>query len=113
MKRGLLLATLLVAAGLTAGTPAAAAPATADGFASVNGGTTGGVGGATVTVDTTDELLDAIETVGPLTIQVSGTIEISRKHGVAPNKTIIGVASNPPIAGGRLGVCLSLNAIGR
>ena len=51
------------------------------GFASVNAlgqnGTTGGVGGPQVTVSTTDALLDAIDTVGPLVILVSGTIYIS------------------------------------
>ncbi len=81
------LAIVVVAAGLAVASPAAAAlpPGSPDGFASVPAlglsGTTGGVGGPTVTVDTTDELLDAIDTVGALTIRVSGTIEITSKQG--------------------------------
>ena len=51
----------------------AAAPATADGFASVagygHGPTTGGAGGPTVTVSTTAAFLAAIAQAGPLTIQ--------------------------------------------
>jgi pectate lyase len=51
----------------------------AHGFASLNGGTTGGAGGATVTVTTGKELLAVIEQAGtsPLTIQVKGTITAS------------------------------------
>ncbi|BAL89617.1 putative pectate lyase [Actinoplanes missouriensis 431] len=88
-----LLAALLT---LTAPIPVAA-PAAADGFAT---GTIGGAGGATVTVDTTDELLDAIDTVGPLIIQVSGTIAVTSKQGVRPNKTIVGLGSDATITGG-------------
>lgn len=82
------LTTVLIATGLagTAKAATAAAVAAPDGFASVAAlglpGTTGGVAGPTVTVDTTDELLTAIDTVGPMTIQVSGTIAITSKQGV-------------------------------
>jgi pectate lyase len=107
----------LLAATLTA--PATAAPAPLqtgpDGFASVNAlgqnGTTGGAGGPTVTVDTTDELLDAIDTIGPLVIRVSGTINIESKQGVRPHKTIVGVGSNAVINGGGLDFHRSFNAI--
>ncbi len=76
-------------------------------------GTTGGVGGATVTVDTTDELLEAIDTVGPLNIQVSGSIAITSKQGVRPNKTIIGLGSNATITGGGFDFYRSYNVIVR
>src|SRR5689334_2609860 len=102
----------LLAAALVFTTAAVAAPAGAAtvptdppvGFASVNAngqnGTTGGVGGATVTVSTTDGLLSAIDTVGPLVILVSGTINITSKQGVRPNKTILGLGTNAVINGG-------------
>ena len=112
------LAIAVVAAGLAVASPAAAAPADApDGFAAVAAlglaGTTGGAGGPTVTVDTTDELLDAIDTVGALTIRVSGTIEITSKQGVRPNKTIVGVGANPTVSGGGFDFYRSSNVIVR
>jgi pectate lyase len=111
------LSAVLVAAGLSNAAPAVAAAATADGFASVAAlglsGTTGGAGGPTVTVDTTDELLTAIDTVGPMTIQVSGTIAITSKQGVRPNKTIVGVGISPVITGGGFDFYRSSNVIVR
>ncbi|SDC96780.1 pectate lyase family protein [Glycomyces harbinensis] len=93
----------------------AAQTGTADGFASVNAlgqnGTTGGVGGPTVTVDTTDELLEAIDTVGAVVIQVSGTIDITSKQGVRPNKTIIGLGDDAVIDGGGFDFYRSYNVI--
>jgi pectate lyase len=88
-----------------------------DGFASVNAlgqnGTTGGVGGPTVTVDTTDELLDAIDTTGPMVILVSGTIDIESKQGVRPHKTVLGVGDDAVINGGGLDFHRSFNVIVR
>ncbi len=85
------------------------------GFASLNAlgqnGTTGGVGGATVTVTTTDALLTAIDTVGPLIIRVQGTINITSKQGVRPNKTIVGVGNNATINGGGFDFYKSYNVI--
>ena len=113
--RHLLAAALLTAGSVTvAASPAHAAPAV-DGFASVAAlglaTTTGGVAGPTITVDTTDELLDAIDTVGHLTIQVSGTIDITSKQGVRPNKTIVGIGANPTIRGGGFDFYKSYNVI--
>lgn len=109
------LSAVLVAAGLAGARPAQAVVGTPDGFAAVPAlglsGTTGGVGGPTVTVDTTDELLDAIDTVGAMTIQVSGTIEITSKQGVRPHKTIIGLGSNATISGGGFDFYRSYNVI--
>ena len=107
-------ATVLIGAGPV---PAAAAANVPDGFASVAAlglsGTTGGVGGPTVTVDTTDELLEAIDTVGALNIQVSGTIAITSKQGVRPNKTIIGLGATATISGGGFDFYRSSNVIVR
>jgi pectate lyase len=102
---------------IVASRPAEAAANAVDGFAAVaaNGltTTTGGAGGTTVTVDTTDELLEAIDTVGTMIIQVSGTIAITSKQGVRPNKTIIGLGSNATISGGGFDFYRSSNVIVR
>ena len=113
------LTAVLAAAGLAGtATTAVAAPAGApDGFASVAAlglsGTTGGAGGPTVTVDTTGELLTAIDTVGPLTIQVAGTIAITSKQGVRPNKTIVGLGASATVTGGGFDFYRSSNVIVR
>ncbi|WP_200301042.1 pectate lyase family protein [Streptomyces adelaidensis] len=74
------------------------------GFAAVNAlgqnGTTGGAAGATVTATTTEQFLEYIDTTGPLVIRVQGTIDITSKQGVRPDKTIIGVGSSAVINGG-------------
>ncbi len=88
---------------------------TPDGFASVNAlgqnGTTGGAGGTTVTVDTTDELLEAIDSVAAMVILVEGTIDITSKQGVRPNKTILGVGDDATINGGGFEFYRSYNVI--
>ncbi|MBB5873559.1 pectate lyase [Allocatelliglobosispora scoriae] len=89
----------------------------ADGFASVTAlglnGTTGGVGGPTVTVTTTAGLLAAIDTTGPLVIRVQGTINITSKQGVRPNKTIVGVGTTAVVNGGGFDFYRSSNVIVR
>jgi pectate lyase len=110
------LAAVLVAGGLTVGTPAAPAQA-ADtapiGFAAVNAlgqnGTTGGAGGPTVTATTTAQFLDYIARPGPYVIQVSGTITLPTgnsdgMHNVTSDKTIVGVGANARLAGGGLNI---------
>ncbi|UUU20360.1 pectate lyase family protein [Streptomyces sp. DSM 40750] len=117
----LTLALLLAAtAPVEAETAAEAAPSaetSPTGFAAVNAlgqnGTTGGVGGATVTATTTEQFLEYIDTVGPLVIRVQGTIDITSKQGVRPNKTIIGVGSSAVINGGGLDFYRSYNVIVR
>lgn len=73
------------------------------GWASYNdlglNGTTGGAGGATVTVSTEDELKDYIRRDDPYIILVQGTITMAQRE-VKPNKTIIGIGTNPTIIGG-------------
>ncbi|MEU8077031.1 pectate lyase [Catellatospora citrea] len=97
--------------------PGPVPPNQADGFASVHAlgqhGTYGGVGGPTVVVDTTAELLAAIDTIGPMIIQVQGTITIDSKRGVRPNKTIVGLGSNATISGGGFDFYRSYNVIVR
>jgi len=82
-----------------------AGTATADtptGFASTNGGTTGGANGPTVTATTGAQFASFAEQNGPLTILVEGSLS----HGgveVAPDKTIIGVGSDAALVG-KLGI---------
>jgi pectate lyase len=87
------------------------------GFASLNAlgqnGVTGGAGGATVTVTTTEGLLAAIDTVGPLIIRVQGTINITSKQGVRPNKSILGVGSTAVVNGGGFDFYKSYNVMVR
>src|SRR5215471_6793883 len=64
------------------------------GFASVNAngqnGTTGGAGGATVTVSTSSALISAVGQSGPLIVQVSVVTARSTDANVASNNTISG-----------------------
>jgi pectate lyase len=96
----------------TASPPPAGQP---DGFASVNAlgqnGTTGGAGGPTVVVTSTAALLASIDTIGPLNIHVQGTINITSKQGVRPNKTILGLGTNAVINGGGFDFYRSSNVI--
>ncbi|PTM59989.1 pectate lyase family protein [Desmospora activa] len=75
--------------------------ATPVGFASVNGSTTGGAGGSTVTVSNATDLINQMQATGPRIIQVSGTISLpAGMHRVASDKTIIGLGSNARITNG-------------
>jgi pectate lyase len=58
-------------------------------------------------------VLAAIDTVGPLIIQVRGTINITSKQGVRPNKTIVGLGTSAVINGGGLDFHRSFNVIVR
>ncbi|MFX1237551.1 MAG: family 16 glycoside hydrolase, partial [Promethearchaeota archaeon] len=53
------------------------------GYATLNGGTTGGQGGATVTVNTGTALQDAIKQGGPRIIYVNGTINPGNSSGLS------------------------------
>ncbi|MFI9586770.1 polysaccharide lyase family 1 protein [Streptomyces sp. NPDC052236] len=114
---GILMA--LVVAVLPAGETASAAPRADSpvGFAAVNAlgtnGTTGGAAGPTVTATTADQFLQYIDTTGPLVIRLQGTINITSKQGVRPNKTILGVDTSAVINGGGLDFYRSSNVIVR
>jgi pectate lyase len=74
------------------------------GWATVNGTTTGGAGGPTVTVTSGSQLVSEMQASGARIIQVSGTLSISGMNDVASNKTLIGLGSNATITGGGLDV---------
>jgi pectate lyase len=86
----------LIAVALTA-----SAAWAADGWASMNGGTTGGAGGTTVTVSNETDLRAYATDTGdvPYIIQVQGTITLSARVDVFANKTIAGIGTNPTIVG--------------
>ncbi len=73
---------------------------TPDGFASLDGGTTGGAGGAVVTATNATEFLNYMDQAVPLIIQVKGTISYSGMKNCRSNKTIIGLGSDAAIDGG-------------
>jgi len=72
------------------------------GWAAVEGGTTGGQGGATVTVSDPAELVAQAQSKPPLIIRVTGTIHLSDPLRPRSNKTIIGVGPDATIIGGGL-----------
>lgn len=61
------------------------------GFANIDGRTTGGLGGQTVTVTTLSELKKALDASVPMIVKVKGTISGSGSLYVKSNKSIIGV----------------------
>ena len=76
----------------------------ADGFASQNGGTTGGKGGATITVSSYKEFKAAVQSKDPKIVIVQGTIKTTDGDGYAlkiqSNKTIMGKDKKSTIYGG-------------
>ena len=70
------------------------------GWATVDGGTTGGQGGRTVTVSDAAALVAEARSTPPLIIRVSGTIPLASPLRVKSNKTIVGVGSDAKIEGG-------------
>jgi pectate lyase len=76
----------------TAGTP--------DAYATLNGGTTGGAGGATVTVNTLADLEFYLDEDAPYIVLVQGTINLGGSNvRVRDNKTIIGLGTHATLVG--------------
>jgi pectate lyase len=75
-----------------------------DGYASLNGGTTGGKGGKTVTVKNYKDFKNAVQSNEKLIIIVDGTIKTTeggeRELPIKSNKTIMGKDKNAKIYGG-------------
>ncbi|KAI6891489.1 hypothetical protein KC334_g13999, partial [Hortaea werneckii] len=69
------------------------------GYASLNGGTTGGQGGTTTTVSELPAFTEAIKADDPMVVYVSGTISGSEQIHVAGDKSILGLDSDSGIEG--------------
>lgn len=80
--------------------------ASAPGFASLNGGTTGGAGGTTVTVTTQADLEKYASASGKYVIKVSGRITVTpygKEIKVSSDKTVIGVGTSGELYQGKGG----------
>jgi pectate lyase len=82
-------------------TPTSSPPpaGTIEGYAMVNGSTTGGAGGPTVTVSTLADLISAGSSSTTQTVRVSGNFTCSADVRLASNKTILGVGSSSGLTG--------------
>lgn len=87
-----------VVLGLSCWTSAASALEAPQGYASLNGGTTGGGNGATVVVNSAAEFQTFATSANPLNILVNGNLNVGSVQ-VASNKTIMGVGSTAGLIG--------------
>lgn len=69
------------------------------GYASQNGGTTGGAGGSSITVKSYDELVKAVKDDTAAIIYIEGSIEGSKKIRVGSNKSILGKNASSKLVG--------------
>ncbi|XKK37766.1 right-handed parallel beta-helix repeat-containing protein [Nocardiopsis sp. ARC36] len=74
-------------------------------------GVTGGAGGETVTASDADELSDHLSDEEPLTIEVSGRVDLDGAVEVGSDKTLVGVGDGAELTGGRLVVDGSSNVV--
>ena len=85
----------------------------ADGWAGVNAwsqnGTTGGAGGATVTVTNESQFNQYATATAPYVIQVSGTITLSKMTDVGSDKTVVGVGSGSGFSGYGLNIGIPIS----
>ncbi|MDO3705185.1 pectate lyase [Micromonospora sp. C28SCA-DRY-2] len=79
--------------------PPTTPPAGLVGWATRNGGTTGGAGGATVTVTDATALANAVKGDTPTTVRVSGRFGCSTEIRSGSNKTIVGVGAASGLTG--------------
>jgi pectate lyase len=85
---------------LTVTAPGGAPDFSLYGHAALNGGTTGGAGGTTVTVTNKADFQNAVNQAGPMIVQVDGSIDLATTliSGKA-DKTIIGLGTNATLLG--------------
>ncbi len=81
------------------------------GWATENGGTTGGADGETVTVSSGDELAEQMADDSALTIEVEGSVELDGMNDVTSDTTVIGAGSSATITGGGIDVDGASNVI--
>lgn len=87
------------ATGALLSAPNALAANSVDGYATVGGSTTGGAGGATVTVTSLSALTSAAGASATQTVLVNGHFTCSSEITVTSNKTIQGVGSSSGLTG--------------
>ncbi|WP_282939946.1 polysaccharide lyase family 1 protein [Paenibacillus sp. RC67] len=111
--RNSLLATCLavVVSSFSFGAASAAPNYSLVGYANVNGTTTGGAGGTTVTVTNLTDFKTYASSSSKYIIKVNGNFSLSGQVDVKSNKTILGVGSNSGFTGGGLRVKGSSNVI--
>ncbi|KAJ1561647.1 hypothetical protein HK096_003874 [Nowakowskiella sp. JEL0078] len=85
-----------------AASTATAAAGSPIGYATLNGGTTGGAGGSTVTVSTAADFVSAAQADGKAIIYLNGFFSNVGRIDVAADKTIIGVGSSSGFIGSSL-----------
>ena len=79
----------------------------ADGFASTSGGTTGGLGGTEVVVNSLEDLVAYAGADDPHIIKVNGTIivdPVGEEITVSSDKTIVGIGDRAHIDQGGFGI---------
>jgi pectate lyase len=81
------------------------------GWASAEGGTTGGQGGSVVTAQDAESFIRYVRSKEPLVIRLSGTVQVPVRLHVQSNKTILGVGSDATITGGGLALVGVSNVI--
>jgi pectate lyase len=99
------------ALGLTAANPAQAASFDLVGWATQNGGTTGGSASTVVNVSSASAFLSAINASTSQTVRLTANITLSGMNNVASNKTIIGSGTGKTITGGGLNISQKKNII--
>jgi len=81
------------------------------GYANLNGGTTGGAGGPTVTVSTAAEFISAVTDNNPRIVRVVANIFLEVQIRIGSNKSILGAAPNAGFTNGGLFVRDQRNVI--
>jgi pectate lyase len=82
------------------------------GYASQNGGTTGGAGGSSITVTSISELAAAVKGDSPTIVYISGTLSGSTdKIRVGSNKSILGKDASSKLVGAGLFIKEAKNVI--
>lgn len=95
--------------GLTAWTSSASEPETPrtlaqgspEGFGAE---TTGGAGGEVITVSDADAFTEAVQTEGPVQVEVEGTIELDSMTKVSSDTSVVGVGDSAEITGSGLNI---------
>jgi pectate lyase len=99
------------ALGLTSASTAQAAPFDLVGWATQNGGTTGGSASTVVNVSTASAFLSAINASTSQTVRLTADITLDGMNQVASNKTIVGSGTGRTITGGGLNLSGDKNII--